>query len=102
MTVPRALALALGLAVLGAPFGAEAANPALTPISAEVVQNEKSNPTGNRTTQLNTAPSLDETYASREASAKDLEKFEGGHGGLYIGGGAATLVIVLLILIIVL
>jgi hypothetical protein len=40
-----------------------------------------------------------QNYASREASAKDLEKFEGGSTTVWIGG--STLVIVLLVILVV-
>jgi hypothetical protein len=40
------------------------------------------------------------TYAQREHAAKDLERFEGGGRGAYIGG--STLVVVLLIVLIIL
>lgn len=40
-----------------------------------------------------------ETYAQRERAAKNLERFEGGGRGVYIGG--STLVVVLLIVLII-
>jgi hypothetical protein len=39
------------------------------------------------------------TYAQRERAAKNLERFEGGGAGVYIGG--STLVVVLLIVLII-
>jgi hypothetical protein len=43
---------------------------------------------------------LAETYAQRERAAKNLERFEGGGNGVYIGG--STVVVVLLIVLIIL
>ena len=43
--------------------------------------------------------SMADTYGAREASAKDLAKFEGGHRGVIVA--SSTLVIVLLVVLIV-
>lgn len=43
------------------------------------------------------SPSMDQSYASREAKAKDLEKFKGGDMVII---GSSTLVIVLVVLLI--
>jgi hypothetical protein len=40
-------------------------------------------------------------YASREAQAKQLEKFKGGGTAIYLSSSAAVLVVVLLVLLIV-
>jgi hypothetical protein len=44
-------------------------------------------------------PSMTDTYGAREASAKDLARFEGGHRGVIVA--SSTLVIVLLVILIV-
>ena len=48
---------------------------------------------------LSRSPSMDETYAQREAAAKDLEPFKGGDLVIIGSGGAVIVLLVILILI---
>jgi hypothetical protein len=87
------LALAVALA-LSIPMNALAKAPG--EISAQVVQTLPATPAP-IPTEARTTKGQD--YASREASAKGLEKFEGGSTTVWIGG--STLVVVLLVILIV-
>jgi hypothetical protein len=41
-------------------------------------------------------------YAAREASAKGLERYEGGGSGVYIGGSTVVIVLLIVLLIVIL
>lgn len=90
----RWLALAVALALGSIPMSASAKAPG--EISAQVSQARSATPAP-VPTEARTTKGQD--YASREASAKGLEKFEGGSTTVWIGG--STLVIVLLVILIV-
>jgi hypothetical protein len=47
------------------------------------------------------APSLEETYAAREAAAKDLEPFKGGDLVIVGSGGLVLVLLIILILVLV-
>ncbi len=42
-----------------------------------------------------------ESYAAREAAAPELEQWQGGHAGLYIGGSALTVVLIILLIVVI-
>ena len=88
------LALAVALALGSIPMNASAKAPG--EISAQVVQTLPATPAP-IPTEARTTKGQD--YAAREASAKGLEKFEGGSTTVWIGG--STLVVVLLVILIV-
>ena len=44
----------------------------------------------------------DSHYAKRERASKDLEQFQGGGAGIYIGGSTVALVVLVLVLILIL
>ena len=90
----RWLALAVALALGSIPMSASAQAPG--EISAQVVQTRTTTPAPVSTEAR--APK-GQDYASREASAKGLEKFEGGSTVVWVGG--STLVVVLLVVLIV-
>ena len=90
----RWLALAVALALGSIPISASAKTPG--EISAQVSQTRPATPAP-IPTEARTAKVQD--YASREASAKGLQKFEGGSTTIWIGG--STVVIVLLVVLIV-
>ena len=90
----RWLALAGALALGSIPISASAKAPG--EISAQVSQSRPAAPAP-IPTEARTTKGQD--YASREASAKGLEKFEGGSTTVWIGG--STLVVVLLVILIV-
>jgi hypothetical protein len=81
-------------------LGAQApssANQAGRPMAAETARAPAASNEGAAARQP--APSLDETYASREAKAKGLEKFKG--GDVVVITGSTLLIVLLIILIIV-
>ncbi len=41
------------------------------------------------------------TYAQREAAAKDLERFQGGGAGIYIGGSTLGIVLLIVLLVVI-
>jgi hypothetical protein len=92
----RWVALAVALALGSIPLGAEAKASAET--STQVVPTQPGTlapiSTEGRSAQA-------QNYASREASAKGLEKFEGGSTTIWIGG-SAVVVVLLVVLIVVL
>jgi hypothetical protein len=90
----RWLALAVALALGSIPVSASAKAPG--EISAQVLQTRSATPAP-IPTEARTTKGRD--YASREASAKGQEKFEGGSTTVWVGG--SSLVIVLLVVLIV-
>lgn len=90
----RALVLAIAMALVAIPTGAWAKAPDKT--SAEIRQTQ---PTATAPIAPEAGPTQGQDYASREASAKGLEKFEGGETTVVLGGSA--LVIILLVVLIV-
>ncbi len=91
----RSLAFALGLALVTIPMGAWAKAPAEN--SAQVLRT-RPGATAPIATEARAASGQD--YASREASAKDLEKFEGGSTTVVFAVGGSVLVVVLIVVLI--
>ena len=92
----RWLALAGALALSSIPMSASAKAPGES--STQVSQSRPATPAP-IPTEARTTKGQD--YASREASAKGLEKFEGGSTTVWVGG-SAVVVVLLVILIVVL
>lgn len=94
----RSLAFAIALGLVSIPTSAWAEAPGES--SAEVLQT-RSGATAPIATEARAAEGQD--YASREASAKGLEKFEGGSTTVvFVTGGTVLLVILIVVLIVVL
>jgi hypothetical protein len=60
----------------------------------------ESSPNRATTRSATTAPSIAETYADREANARDLENFKGGDIVIIGSGGAIVLLLVIIILLV--
>jgi hypothetical protein len=89
------MAGALLATLAGAPSFARAAT-VNAPLAATAAVAEVA---GGSRVPVRAAPGDAADYAAREAATPDLGKFEGGRGGIYIGGG--TVVVVLLVVLIV-
>jgi hypothetical protein len=93
----RSLALAIALGLASIPTGAWANAPGES--SAQVVQTRPA-PAAPIVTEARAAEG--QNYASREAKAKGLEKFEGGSTTVvFVTGGTVLLVILIVVLIVV-
>ena len=90
------MAGALLAALAGAPSLARAAT-VNAPLAAAVAEAAGGPPVSRM--PVRAAPGDAADYAAREAATPELGEFEGGRGGIYIGGG--TVVVVLLVVLIV-
>jgi len=92
----RAFALATAMALASLPTGAWAkSNGEDSPPALQI----RSNATA---LSANAAPKPDDKdYASREAKAKGLEKFEGGSTTIVLAAGGGTLLVVLIVVLII-
>gem|GEM_PF-2050628 len=102
----RALGLVAALLVVATPRGAWARSavpvPAQTETSAPI--GHPSAPEGAPATTIpaSGSPQQSPEYASREARARDLEKFEGGSTTVVIGSSALVLILVVVIILVLL
>jgi hypothetical protein len=92
----RSLAFALGLALASIPTGAWANAPSEN--SAQIAQTRPAT-TAPIATEARAAEGQD--YASREAKAKGLEKFEGGSTTVVLVAGGSTLLVILIVVLII-
>jgi hypothetical protein len=91
----RSLVLAIALALVSVPVGAWAKAPDKT--SAEIQQTR---PTATAPIVPEAGPTQGQDYASREASAKGLEKFEGGDTTVILGGSALVLILLVVLIVV--
>jgi hypothetical protein len=91
----RWLALALALALGSIPMSASAKAPG--EISAQVSETRPATPAP-IPTEARTTKGQD--YASREASAKGQEKFEGGSTTVWVGGSTAVVVLLVILIVV--
>ncbi len=91
------MAAALLAALAGAPSLARAATVDVPLAAAAVAEVAGGSPVSR--IPVRAAPGDAADYAAREAATPLLGKFEGGRGGIYIGGG--TVVVILLVVLIV-
>jgi hypothetical protein len=91
----RWLGLAVALALGSIPMSASAKAPAEN--GAQVSQTRLATPAP-VPTEARTTKGQD--YASREASAKGLEKFEGGSTTIWIGGSTAVIVLLVVLIVV--
>ncbi|MES1172129.1 MAG: hypothetical protein ABUL77_02740 [Bacteroidota bacterium] len=99
MTQLRKMLMAVSLSSLCLMTMALPAAAATRPSQGETIATGTAIPSRAATDNI-TAPD-DDTYAAREAKAKQLESFEGGGTAIYLSSGAAAVVIVILVLLIV-
>jgi len=92
----RSLALVIALGLASIPTAVWAHAPSEN--SAQVL---RTRPGATAPTVTEASAASGQDYASREASAKGLEKFEGGSTVIWVAGGSTLVVILIVVLIIV-
>lgn len=89
----RSLALALALAIGGVSAASTSARSAETSTRVRATPVETVAPTGAKVAR-------DRDYASREVSARGLEKFEGGDTTVVFGGGLLVVVLIVILIVV--
>ena len=97
----KGFAIAVSLALFFVPAGALAMSPPAN--SAQVLQTAPAATDPNTTAATTKAGTAqDQDYASREANAKGVDKFEGGSTVIVLGGTGLAVIVLVIVLIVLL
>lgn len=96
MLIPNRIVAALALALLTAPSAATLAAEPSAPVQSEKASGQPAEPG----TAVSSTKDQSAAYQKREAQNQSLAEFQGGDGGLYIGGGAVLVALIVVLLLV--